>query len=283
MTTQERKAWPHAYGWVLMVLMALLSSQAMAFNYTVSPIHAELAPRQRSTELTVKSNSTKAVLLRVKVMEWRKQDGEDVLTPAKGMIATPPLLRLESKQSQKVRFGLISPRPQGAPEAQYRVVFEEVEGGSVALPQGDGDAATEEPKPNIQMSIATLTNISLPLIVRSQNKQFAAQVSARWAAAAPGDASAAARERLERLSTGEPRALVLDITNTGSSTEQLRKLSLIGPDQQLIAESDHWAWVLPGQMSRVRIEVPEEASLRGAQLRARAGQTALLLPIDFAP
>ena len=259
------------------LLLGSASLPAQAFNYLVNPIRIEMGPKQRSTTALVSSNSKRPVLLRVKAHRWSKRDGEDHLEASSNLIVTPPLLRLEPGQKQTVRLGLISARAPGSPEQQFRIEFEEVDGGSV-----DVSAPEPEPgeKPKVAMQINLLTNISIPLILRGDSAVKSLAAKARWAPT---------EEPTTPVTISPPEAaqeaakakLWVEVSNNGTATQQLAKLSLKTAEGLDYGEPGGFIYVLPGQMSRIVFNVPVGVLPSGLRLNYRENSADSSLPLNL--
>lgn len=103
---------------------ALLACSAIAGEFSVTPIRAELKPGQMSETITVLNHATKRLRVNIKLMEW-KQDaaGKDVYTESSDLIYFPRQMDIEPEGKRLVRVG--AKTPAGVAERAYRLYIEE--------------------------------------------------------------------------------------------------------------------------------------------------------------
>ena len=204
-----------AYGLFLLVAGV---SEVSAASIGVSPVRATLSADQQVGALTVHNTGTEPMSVQLEVMNWSQQDGKDVFTATREVLANPPIFTLPGGGSQLVRAGL-----RRAPDAQreltYRIFLQE-------LP----------PPPNPDFNgTKMLMRVSLPVFVLPK---VAAKPVLRWHAV--------------RTSDG---ALKISLTNSGNAHIQIANfsLSLPGSAQPWITQqtSDYVLigksldWILP--------------------------------------
>src|SRR5687768_6452752 len=106
----------------LLMMAACLPGVAAAGNFQVNPVVVEILPGRRTATISVTNRGSDAVPVRVTILRWTQQNGEDVYTPVTELIASPPMFTIPAHGTQHVRVG---PRSQAAPGA-YRVIVEEI-------------------------------------------------------------------------------------------------------------------------------------------------------------
>ena len=189
-----------------------------ATDLGVSPVRVTLSDKQKMGTLTVRNNGTEPVPMQLEVLNWSREEGNDVFTPTRELIVNPPIFTIPAGGSQLIRVGL-----RRAPDAQreltYRIFLQE-------LP----------PPPNPDFNgTKMLMRVSLPVFVLPK---VAAKPVLRWHAV--------------RTSDG---ALKISLTNSGNAHIQIANfsLSLPGSAQPWITQqtSDYVLigksldWILP--------------------------------------
>ena len=197
-----------AYGLFLLVAGV---SEVSAASIGVSPVRATLSADQQVGALTVHNTGTEPMSVQLEVMSWSQQDGEDVFTATREVLANPPIFTVPPSGSQLIRAGLRR-APDARRELTYRIFLQE-------LPP--------PPSPDFN-GAKMLMRVSLPVFVLPE---VAAQPALRWQAA--------------RTSDG---ALKISLTNIGNAHVQIANfsLSLPGSAQPWITQQSS-TYVLHGQ------------------------------------
>ena len=197
-----------AYGLFLLVAGV---SEVSAASIGVSPVRATLSADQQVGALTVHNTGTEPMSVQLEVMSWSQQDGEDVFTATREVLANPPIFTVPPGGSQLIRAGLRR-APDARRELTYRIFLQE-------LPP--------PPSPDFN-GAKMLMRVSLPVFVLPE---VAAQPALRWQAA--------------RTSDG---ALKISLTNIGNAHVQIANfsLSLPGSAQPWITQQSS-TYVLHGQ------------------------------------
>lgn len=180
-----------------------------AGSFTVNPVRVTLSPNQAVAAITVSNKGSEASVIQLETSRWTQKDGQDVLTPSREILATPPIFTLPPGGSQIVRVGLRR-APDGEHELTYRLVLREV----------------PPPQP-IAQGLRVALAISMPVFVVSSRPSFS---NLEWQAV--------------RLPDG---GIQLQATNTGSAHVQVGALALssAGAGPPLVRESVA-TYVLPG-------------------------------------
>lgn len=210
---------------VFLVLAAaallVAGGQAEAGSFSVNPIRLELPSGQNATSLRVSNHGSEPSLLQVRVFRWQHGAGVDQLVESAAdaaPIITPPLFKLAGGgATQVIRIGFTTPLAADAPEAQWRVVVEEVPQLQPRLQDASAEAA--EP----QVAIAMRLRVSLPLFRRPQLRRQALH----WQA--------------ESLEGG----IQLEAHNRGTVTERLDALQLTGGKSPLQLSGP--IYIFPGE------------------------------------
>ena len=204
----KREMMQAACGLFLLVMGASVVSAA---SIGVSPVRATLSADQSVGALTVRNSGTEPMSVQLEVMNWSQQEGKDVFTATREVLANPPIFTVPPGGSQLIRAGLRR-APDPRRELTYRIFLQE-------LP----------PPPSPDFNVAKmLMRVSLPVFVLPA---LAAEPALRWQAA--------------RTSDG---ALKISLTNIGNAHIQIAnfKLSLPGSAQPWVTKESA-EYVLPGQ------------------------------------
>ena len=197
-----------AYGLFLLVAGVSVVSAA---SIGVSPVRATLSADQKVEAITVRNTGTEPMSVQLEVMNWSQQEGKDVFTATREVLANPPIFTVPPGGSQLIRAGLRR-APDARRELTYRIFLQE-------LPP--------PPSPDFN-GAKMLMRVSLPVFVLPE---VAAQPALRWQAA--------------RTSDG---ALKISLTNIGNAHVQIANfsLSLPGSAQPWITQQSS-TYVLHGQ------------------------------------
>lgn len=103
---------------------------AAAQSLTVLPVSLQLAPGQTAASLTVINSGTAETSIQVRALAWTQVDGEDRLTPADVILASPPLATIAAGGTQVVR--LVLRRPPVGKEETYRILLDQIPPASSA-------------------------------------------------------------------------------------------------------------------------------------------------------
>lgn len=112
---------------LFLTLCCLLAAyRAQAGSYGVNPVKLTLSAQHSTQVMTVRNDGTEAAVMQVELAEWAQQvQGQDVYTPTRDLLATPPIFNLPAGGMQIIRIGLRrAPDPQR--ESAYRMFLQEV-------------------------------------------------------------------------------------------------------------------------------------------------------------
>lgn len=108
-----------------LALLLAGAGAASAGSFQVNPVRAALSPSQPIGALTVSNTGAEPAVMQLEVLSWSQQEGQDVYSPTREILATPPIFTVPAGGSQVVRVGL-----RRAPDAQreltYRLFLQEV-------------------------------------------------------------------------------------------------------------------------------------------------------------
>jgi fimbrial chaperone protein len=166
----------------------VLSGTARAAVLEISPVTISLAEGQSATTIEVRNRGDTPAAVQVRAYAWAQSGDEDVLTPTRDIILSPPIFTVGAGESQTLRL-LSRGGAATAGERSYRLLLDEV------------PAAT----PRHQQIIIAL-RASLPVIV----------------AAAP-PASTRLQWRADRAAGGE---VLLSATNAGPGYDAVQAIEV---------------------------------------------------------
>lgn len=205
---------------------------ASAGSFQVNPVRATLSTSLPVGSLTVRNTGSEPAVVQLEVVRWSQQEGKDVYSPTREILATPPIFTVPAGGSQVVRVGLRrSPDPQR--ELTYRLFLQEV---------------PPPPKPGFQ-GLQVALRIGVPVFVLP-----------------PTPAKPVLRWQVIRTPEG---ALKLSLTNRGNAHVQVAnfKLALAGGAE--LSTQQVAVYVLPGQSRDWLVEAATVPS-PGATLRVFA-------------
>jgi fimbrial chaperone protein len=183
----------------------------------VSPIRVTLSTSQKVTGITVSNPGTQPMSIQLELMNWSQQEGKDVFTLTREVLANPPIFTIPPGESQLIRVGLRR-APDDQLELSYRLFLQELPPPLIDEIQG------------AQM----LMRVSLPVFILPKAKT---KPVLHWEAS--------------RTMGG---ALKLNLTNNGNAHIQIKsfKLSLLGKVEPLVTYKSPM-YILPGQSSEIII------------------------------
>ena len=112
----------------LISALLLLSSLAVASGLQVSPISLSLQARESASGLTISNTGDDMVHAQVRIYQWSQDEKGDQLTPSRGLLASPPMIKLKPGENQLIRIIRAKAPPQGsgAVEDAYRILINEI-------------------------------------------------------------------------------------------------------------------------------------------------------------
>jgi fimbrial chaperone protein len=113
-------------GWICTVLACLAAADAAAGSFSVAPTRVEFDAGRRTASITLRNADPAAPLtVQATLVGWTQQNGEDVYTETRDLLATPPVFTIAPGGEQVVRIALR--RGQDARnELPFRIFFQEV-------------------------------------------------------------------------------------------------------------------------------------------------------------
>ena len=109
---------------VALCLLALVPP-VLAADLGVDPVSVELSPKQQSATVTISNQSDQATSIQIQAVAWSQHNGEDVYTPSKELLVSPPIVTIGPKGEQIVRLALRR-KVDPARELSYRIYLQEL-------------------------------------------------------------------------------------------------------------------------------------------------------------
>lgn len=218
---------------------------AAAANLQISPVSIQFRAGQGAAGVSLQNYGDTPLYGQVRVYAWDQRDGQDVLTPAADVVASPPVMEIAARSTQTIRLVRRNGSPAPA-EQTYRILIDEI-------PRNDsaGDST----------GVAIRLQYSVPVFVM------------------PADDKAA--PRLDWTLLRKYGAWVLRVRNDGQLHAQIGATTLKGSggkDHEL--SKGLLGYVLPGKVREWRLGLDAKAELGapGTQLPIRANINAQ--PLD---
>jgi fimbrial chaperone protein len=235
-----KKAWLKAS--LATVLMFMLCA-AQAGSFMIDPTRIELGPDQMSATLVLRNQDKVAIVIQADASHWRQQDGEDLLTPTRELLVTPPIVTIAPGAEQVLRVALrrpLDPRQ----EMNYRIFLQEI---------------APPPQPGFR-GVQVALRISLPVFAKAgEGVQSKPIWSARYLA--------------------QEHALRLVLENAGAAHLQLQDFALTQKQPQnqnqpqspqTLASRQSPRYLLAGQRQEWVIALDPAVRLSGQKLQLKA-------------
>lgn len=214
----------------LLGLFLCAAGSAHAGTFSVSPVRATLSLAHGVNSLTVRNDGEDAAIIQVEIVAWGQHEGQDMFTPSKEILVTPPIFTVPAKGSQVIRIGLRR-APDPNHELDYRMFLREV---------------PPPPIPGFQ-GLQVALRVSIPIFVLPKSEPKPVLV---WQAI-----------------TQEPGRIKLRVTNTGNAHSQIANYKLSRQGGEVVSSQQVAAYVLPGES---REWLLESKLAQGARLELSA-------------
>lgn len=127
-----RPTWRQRFSFLPLLLAVLLPAwPAKAANLQISPVSIQFRPGQGASGITLQNYGDAPLYGQVRVYTWDQKDGQDVLTPATDVVASPPVMEVGARSSQTIRL-VRRGNAQNAAEQTYRILIDEIPRGDAA-------------------------------------------------------------------------------------------------------------------------------------------------------
>ena len=227
------------------IALALACAPAGASGLQVAPISLQLGAQQTADGLWLSNTGNAPLQAQVRVYHWSQQNGEEQLEPSRGVMISPPMLKLGPGARQLVRVIRAGAPPQGREDA-YRVVIDEL---PVEIP------ATGAPETNAVDDA-------------KRGLQFVLRYSVPVFLAPAGVVTPAPELKGSIVRDGEHT--LLEVGNTGAMHAQLGNLVHLdaqGKRSELV--SGLLGYVLAGQTMRWSLDAAKDSLASGGRLQSR--------------
>ena len=152
-----------------MCLLSICVAQSASAATQVTPVRIFIDSNGRGV-VTVSNTGTSAVLHQVSPFNWQQSEGEDLMSPTRDFIASPPSFSLKPGGKRDVRLGFRSASPKPV-ERAYRLVIEEV---PPKIKQSNG-----------ALGVSVAVRHVLPVFIAASTEVAAPEL--RWSARRDGD------------------------------------------------------------------------------------------------
>ncbi|MGH8306662.1 MAG: fimbrial biogenesis chaperone [Gammaproteobacteria bacterium] len=210
---------------LILIPLLLIPLWSQAASFQVSPIRMTLSADHSTDVLRVTNSSDTPTVVQLQIVAWSQENGEDVYTSSRKLLATPPIFTVAPGSQQVVRIGMRA-SPDAKTETCYRVYLTEV---------------PPAPTPGFR-GIRIALRMGIPVFVEPA---VDTEPVLRWS--------------VKRLSSTE---LQVRATNAGTAHAHIQKLIVSTPDQSQPLAQETGNYVLPGAMHTwtVKLASPLAAS-----------------------
>jgi len=227
-------------------LATLFLLPAGAANLQISPVTIQFRPGQGAAGINLQNYGDAPLYGQVRVYQWDQRDGQDVLTPAIDVVASPPVMQIAARSSQTIRL-VRRGNIQNAAEQTYRILIDEI-------PRDDGAAS----------GVAIRLQYSVPVFAQ------------------PTDAQAA--PRLDWTLFRKEGAWMLRVRNDGTLHAQIGATTLHAGGKDYELSKGLLGYTLAGKVREWRLPIDAKVDLGapGAKLVIRATVNARVLDASAA-
>src|SRR5215210_1090228 len=130
-------------------LAGLHPGEARATSLEITPVAVHLVPGAKATTIEVANRGGVAAAIQLRAYAWSQNGNQDVLTPTRDIVLSPPIFTLGIDGSQTIRL-MLRRGASAAGERTYRLLIDEV----------------PAPNPRAQQ-VQVAMRLSLPVIIGS--------------------------------------------------------------------------------------------------------------------
>jgi fimbrial chaperone protein len=223
--------------------LLLFGSGAMASGLQVSPISLSLQARENASGLTLSNTADNVINAQVRVYQWSQDEKGDQLTPSRGLLASPPMIKLNPSDKQLVRIirAKAPPKGAGAVEDSYRILINELPVKSL------------EQKKGLQFALS----YSLPVFVQPVGVvKTSPQLQWRYSLQ-PDD-----------------EQIKLRVSNSGNGHAQLARVGIVdSAGNSINLNQGLLGYVLPGATMNWTLKVPPSTLITGGKFKVMINGT----------
>lgn len=194
---------------LFLAILLLAPFGARSASFQVNPVRVTLSAAQTTDVLRVTNSSDTPTVVQLQIVAWSQADGQDIYTPSRALLATPPIFTVAPGKQQVVRIGMRS-APDTKRETCYRLFLIEV---------------PPAPRPGFR-GVQIALRIGIPVFVEPA---AAAAPELRWSA--------------KQLSSG---SLLITALNSGMAHTEILKLKVTAKDRQVPLLQEFGGYLLPG-------------------------------------
>lgn len=110
---------------ILLLQCVIACPIAAAGSYGINPVKLTLSAQNPTQIMTVRNDGDQAAVMQVELAAWSQANDQEVYTPSRELLATPPIFTLPTGASQIIRIGLRR-APDRQRELTYRMFLQEV-------------------------------------------------------------------------------------------------------------------------------------------------------------
>lgn len=218
----------------LCIFSLLSPGFVMAAGWSIDPVRIVLSP-DHPAAITVGNDSDEATSIQIQTVAWTQLDGNDVYTPTKELLVSPPIFTIAPRSEQIIRVAL---RRQADPavELAYRINLHE-------LPP--------QPKPGLN-GLQVALRIGLPVFVPPKiDKDVSKMV---W-----------------KISRMPDQKLKVGLSNHGNEHIQVSDFSIYlpGSDKPIASEAGS-TYVLPGQAREWLVKLDSTKKIGNGRVHLKA-------------
>ena len=203
---------------LILVVLAITPLWAAAASFQVYPVRITLSPKHSTDVLRVTNSSNTPTVVQLQIEAWSQNNGRDVYTSSRNLLATPPIFTVAPGSQQVVRIGMRT-HPETKQETGYRLFLTEV---------------PPAPAPGFR-GVQIALRVGIPIFVEPANT-IAPDI--HWS--------------MQRLSA---TSLRLSAVNQGTAHLQILKLELSKTGQSQPVVQENGGYILPGAKNSWRIKL----------------------------
>jgi fimbrial chaperone protein len=208
----------------------LVAPAALASSLQIGPIRVQMIGPERTSTLTLRNSGPDPMTVQIRAIDWTQADVGDNPQPSATLLVSPPLVTLNSGESQVVRV-VAENVPAGPNERAYRLILDEI-------PRQRSGTGT-----GVQTTLRALVPVFITPSTRSRS-------NLRWNAVREGNVI-----RLTARNDGQARDKLVATRVSAAGTE------LSDPPNGYVLSGTSRTWTLPapaGAATSLRISAEGE-------------------------
>lgn len=214
------------------LIVGMLPAIAGASSLDVDPIRVNFTAQNTVAVVTLSNSGDNPATVQLEPVVWSQENGEDVYTPTRELLATPPIFTVQPHQKQIIRLGLRVP-PDARREKSYRLYLQEV-------------PSAEQQK---GLGVVMALRIGVPVFVDPLTPTTPVL---HWVARRASD-----------------KEVDLSVTNTGGSHIQIRTITLSGAGSGQPLQVQQAIYVLTGKSHTWALKQGTRVAAAGASVHVQ--------------